>query len=76
MSVNFVYNFKTKNYNDFICNLARLCKIYHYEYDIVHTENKNETNNIHIKFFETKQSSIINDQLGYLLQDLSAFDVS
>ncbi|ADO18439.1 hypothetical protein [Acanthamoeba castellanii mimivirus] len=76
MSVNFAYNFKTKNYNDFICNLAKLSKTYHYEYDIVRTEKKNETNNVYVKFFETKQSSIINDQLGCLLQDLTALDIS
>ncbi|AKI79660.1 hypothetical protein [Acanthamoeba polyphaga mimivirus] len=76
MSVNFAYNFKTKNYNDFICNLAKLCKTYHYEYDIVRTEKKNETSNIYVKFFETKQSSIINDQLGCLLQDLTVLDIS
>ncbi|AKI81548.1 hypothetical protein [Acanthamoeba polyphaga mimivirus] len=56
--------------------MAKLSKTYHYEYDIVRTEKKNETNNVYVKFFETKQSSIINDQLGCLLQDLTALDIS
>lgn len=76
MSAIFVHNFKTKNYNYFIHSLDKLCKIYHYEYDIIHTEKNNEIDNIHVEFFETKQSSIINDQLGCLLQDLSEFDMS
>ncbi|BCS83590.1 hypothetical protein QLL95_gp0533 [Cotonvirus japonicus] len=65
-----IISFQVRNYEAFMNHLRNSCQKYYYDFILLSKQENENLYEIVIKFIETQQSSVINDQYINFMEEL------